>query len=156
MSGADRQCGVHACSIELRRHADLCYGPSPLLPARSRGSLMTPTSARLVGAAFVASLFATPTYAQTPPVPPGQTTQSPSLSPSNSKVSHWGVFVSLSPSWDLPSSITNSVAKDGGTLIVVGSQFTIGIVHGRTLSGDWGVTFVHQAVKNGSRGSSSD
>ncbi len=122
---------------------------------------MTPGSPWLVGAAIAAALAAAPAHAQTP-VPSAdqsQTTQTrpaPSSLPSDSKVSHWGVLVSGSRSWYLPSSITSKVASDGGGLTVVGSQFTIGIVRGRTMSGDWGVTFVHQPVKNGSNAFSND
>src|SRR5690348_3554799 len=97
---------------------------------------MTPGSAWLIGASAAACLVAAPAFGQT----------SPSQS-QTSRVSHWGVLVSVSPSWYLPGSITDGVAKDGGGLVVVGSQFEIGIVRGRTTSGDWGVTFVHQPVK---------
>jgi hypothetical protein len=88
-------------------------------------------------------LVATPALAQTPPA-------------GAAKVSHWGIEFSATPSWYLPKQITDSLAGDGGTLVVVGSQFSIGLVHGRAMGGDWGVTFVHQPVKNGSRGSDTD
>lgn len=80
-------------------------------------------------------------------------TASPS---SNDKASHWGVVFSATGSWYLPSSITNDVAKGGGGVALVGSQIAIGIVRGRAMSGDWGVTFVHEPVKNGSYGFDSD
>jgi hypothetical protein len=108
----------------------------------------------LVAAVVAACLVAAPVEAQTPsPQPP----QTPGLSSesSNSKVSHWGVLFSATPSWNVPNSIIDKIASGGGATIV-GTQFTIGIVHGRAMSGDWGVTFVHEPVKDGSNGFSSD
>ena len=103
---------------------------------------MTPRSTSIAAAAVVACLTAIPARAQTP---------TPSA-PTESKVSHWGIAFSATGSWYLPSSITNNIAKDGGGVSLVGSQFTIGIIRGRGTSGDWGVTFVHEPVKNGSYG----
>jgi hypothetical protein len=108
----------------------------------------------LVGAAVAACLIAAPVEAQTPP--PQQAPTPPPLSgSSNSKASHWGVVFSATPSWDVPNSIIAKIAGDGGATIV-GTQFAIGIVHGRAMSGDWGVTFVHESVKDGSNGFSND
>jgi hypothetical protein len=108
----------------------------------------------LVATVVAACLVAAPAHAQTPP--PQQTpAPAPSSGSSNSKVSHWGVLFSVTPSWYVPNSIINKIASGGGATIV-GSQFTIGIVRGRAMSGDWGVTFVHELVKDGSNGFSSD
>jgi hypothetical protein len=114
---------------------------------------MTTGSKWLVGTAVAACLVAAPVQAQTPPQ---QTpTPAPSSDSSNSKVSHWGVLFSATPSWYVPNSIINKLAEGGGATIV-GTQFTIGIVRGRAMSGDWGVTFVHEPVKDGSNGFGSD
>jgi hypothetical protein len=102
---------------------------------------------------LAACLTATPAQAQTPTPPPQI---SPASAPSEAKASHWGIVFSATPSWYLPSSITNNIAKDGGGVTLVGTQFTVGIVRGRSTSGDWGVTFVHEPVRDGSNGFSSD
>jgi hypothetical protein len=115
---------------------------------------MTAGSKWLVGTAVAVCLVAAPVQAQTPS--PQQTpTPAPSSGSSNSEASHWGVVFSATPSWTVPNSIINKIASGGGATIV-GTQFSIGIVHGRAMSGDWGVTFVHQPVKDGSNGFSSD
>jgi hypothetical protein len=36
------------------------------------------------------------------------------------------------------------------SVTVKGTDFTVGIVHGRALSGDWGVSFIRKTVKDGS------
>jgi hypothetical protein len=64
--------------------------------------------------------------------------------------SAWGVMVSGAPQWKFPGFITDQVAGDGGSLSVKGNAFYIGIVHGRDLGGDWGVSFVREKVKDGS------
>ena len=121
---------------------------------------MGPGSQWRVGVAAAVCAFgliASPAQAQTSSSgnPPPKAATPPSDS-ATTKVSHWGVLFSATPSWELPKVLTNAVASDGGSLVVVGSQFTIGIVHGRAMGGDWGVTFVHQPIKNGSRGSDGD
>jgi hypothetical protein len=115
---------------------------------------MTAGSKWLVGTVVSACLVAVPAQAQTPP--PQQTpTPAPSSGSSNSQASHWGVLFSATPSWYVPNSIIDKIASGGGATIV-GTQFTIGIVHGRSMSGDWGVTFVHESVKDGSNGFDND
>jgi hypothetical protein len=110
----------------------------------------------LLAAVAAVSLVATPAHAQTPSpkVPPPKTKTPPAPKPI--KVSHWGVVFSATPSWYLPSFLVNSLASDGGSAVVVGRQFAIGVVHGNARRGDWGVTFIHQPVKDGSRISDSD
>ena len=121
----------------------------------SRGSAMTTGSKWLVGTAVAACLVAAPVQAQTPPSPQAPTL-APASEPSNAKASHWGVVFSATPSWYVPASITDKIASDGGGATIVGTQFTIGIVRGRAMSGDWGVTFVHEPVTDGSNAFSSD
>jgi len=104
---------------------------------------MVPSSKWVVTVALMFCLVATPALAQTPPA-------------KTAKVSHWGIEFSATPSWYLPKQVSDVLAGDSGTLVVVGSQFSIGLVHGRAMGGDWGVTFVHQPLKNGSRGSDTD
>jgi hypothetical protein len=114
---------------------------------------MTAGSKWLVGIAVAACLVAAPVQAQTPPQQ--APTPAPSSGSSNAKASHWGVVFSATPSWYVPNSIIDKIAGDGAATIV-GTQFTIGIVRGRSMSGDWGVTFVHEIVKDGSNGFSND
>src|SRR5579864_4647530 len=106
----------------------------------------------LVATALAACFVAAPVQAQTPQQTP---TPAPSSGPSTSTVSQWGVVFSATPSWYVPNSIINKIASGGGATIV-GTQFTIGIVRSRSMSGDWGVTFVHEIVKDGSNGFSTD
>jgi len=108
----------------------------------------------LVGAAAVFCLVAAPAQAQTPP--PQTKSPKPAATPAKKKISHWGIVFSATPQWNLPTFVTNSFAGNGGSVVVVGSQYAIGIVHGRAMGGDWGVTFVHQPAKDGSRGADSD
>lgn len=77
----------------------------------------------------------------------------PAATSSPSTLSHWGVVFSATPGWYVPTAITN---QSGGGATIAGTQFAIGFVHGRSTSGDWGVTFVHEPVKDGSNGYSTD
>jgi hypothetical protein len=61
--------------------------------------------------------------------------------------SHWGVVASVTPQWQVPSQLKDAF---GGTVDVKGTDFTVGIVHGRALSGDWGVSYIRKTVKDGS------
>jgi len=62
--------------------------------------------------------------------------------------SHWGVVVSVDPSWSVPSAVGNAV---GGTIDLRGSDFAIGIARGRELGGDWGVSYVRKTLSDDSR-----
>ena len=56
--------------------------------------------------------------------------------------SRWGVQASFVPSWTVPD-----VAKDlfdAETLTVEGGEIRIGFVRGRTLGGDWGISYVQK------------
>src|SRR4051794_35923468 len=61
---------------------------------------------------------------------------------------HWGVTGAIIPHWDVPSQFNTLV---DGTVNVTGRDFTIGIARGRELGGDWGVSFVHKRITDGSR-----
>ncbi len=86
---------------------------------------------------------------QTPPTP--QVTPTPTTTPAPES-SQWGLIVSVTPQWKIPSYLASVITQQGGVVNVTGSQFTIGVVHGRSESGDWGVSFVREPVKNGSTG----
>jgi len=62
--------------------------------------------------------------------------------------SHWGVVGSVTPQWKVPSQLENLF---DGTVDIKGTDFTIGIARGRVLSGDWGVSFIHKKLSDGSR-----
>ena len=86
-----------------------------------------------------------------------QTTQAPKPAPPKSqpappgyKQKHWGVSASFTPKWKLWNKITDAVADEGETWDIQGSEFTIGLVHGRSRGGDFGIDFVQSKVKNGS------
>ena len=59
--------------------------------------------------------------------------------------SHWGIVGGFVPKWEASSSmeeLATFVFTDAE--ILEGSEFRIGIVRGRTLSGDWGVSFIRK------------
>jgi len=69
----------------------------------------------------------------------------------------WGAGVSYAPTWKVPTgdgpfaTLAEQVfeASDLG-LDVKGKDFRIGVVRGRSLSGEWGVSYVHRNMKDGS------
>jgi hypothetical protein len=63
--------------------------------------------------------------------------------------SHWGVAASMTPKWKTVSKL-DEVLFDAESVDLEGSAFTIGIARGRSLSGDWGVSYVRRPVKDGS------
>jgi hypothetical protein len=70
--------------------------------------------------------------------------------------SHWGVGASFTPGWTLAERVRDLLADEGETLNIEGTEFTIGLVRGSTLGGDWGVSFVRKPWKDGLGLSSSD
>jgi len=62
--------------------------------------------------------------------------------------SHWGVRASLTPKWKVPTQLAQLF---DGTVDITGSEFTVGIVRGRDLGGDWGVSYARKTLKDGSR-----
>lgn len=62
--------------------------------------------------------------------------------------SHWGVAATLTPQWKVPSQLEDLF---DGVVDLKGTDFAIGIVRGRHRSGDWGLSFIHKKVKDGSR-----
>lgn len=65
--------------------------------------------------------------------------------------SSWGVSGSFVPAWTVPGD--NAVAKaifNADALHITGSEFRVGFVRGRTLGGDWGVSFVRRKLNDGS------
>ena len=66
---------------------------------------------------------------------------------SHAQDSSWGVTGSIVPTWTVPSRLSPVLGND---VVVSGSDFSVGIVRGRALSGDWGVSFVRQSWKDGS------
>jgi hypothetical protein len=79
------------------------------------------------------------------PTPPAKSAQ-----PEADKQSHWGISASFTPQWKMWSKISNAIADSGQTWTVEGKQFTVGVVHGRSQGGDFGIDYVSQSVKNGS------
>jgi hypothetical protein len=62
--------------------------------------------------------------------------------------SRWGISASFAPAWTVPSNL--KFFFDADTVDVDGSEFQIGVARGRTLGGDWGVSFVRKRVDDGS------
>ena len=65
--------------------------------------------------------------------------------------SSWGVSGSIVPTWTVPGD--NPLFKmmfGADSVDIAGSEFRIGFVRGRMLSGDWGVSFVRRKLKDGS------
>jgi hypothetical protein len=63
--------------------------------------------------------------------------------------SSWGVSGTFVPRWETPQEAR--VVFDADAVDVKGTEFRIGVVHGRTYGGDWGVSFVRKTFKEGSR-----
>jgi hypothetical protein len=117
----------------------------------SRHVLLSPLAAVLISLAPMTALAQTP--ATSPPTEDlTSATQAPPAAPQAQTASHWGFNVSVTPRWRIPGYLTSTITDSGGVMSVTGSQFTIGIVRGRTDSGDWGVSFVREPVKDGSTG----
>jgi len=62
--------------------------------------------------------------------------------------SHWGVVGSVTPTWKVPSQLEQLF---DGTVDIKGTDVSIGIARGRSRSGDWGASFIHKKLKDGSR-----
>jgi hypothetical protein len=63
--------------------------------------------------------------------------------------SHWGVAVSMTPNWKVPDKF--KMFFDAETSMDIKSKdFSIGIARGRTLGGDWSVSYVKKSFKDGS------
>lgn len=61
---------------------------------------------------------------------------------------HWGVAAAFTPQWKVPEQLEDLF---DGVVDLEGTDFAIGIVRGRHRSGDWGLSFIHKKVKDGSR-----
>lgn len=61
---------------------------------------------------------------------------------------HWGVAAAFTPQWKVPEQLENLF---DGVVDLKGTDFAIGIVRGRHRGGDWGLSFIHKKVKDGSR-----
>lgn len=62
-----------------------------------------------------------------------------------STTSHWGVLFSVTPEWEIPKE-----AKElflGEPQDVKGREFRIGVVRGRSLSGDWGLSVFRRTLR---------
>lgn len=62
--------------------------------------------------------------------------------------SRWGVQASFVPSWSVPEAAKDLF--DAETLTVEGSELRVGVVRGRTLGGDWGISYVQKMLDDGS------
>lgn len=60
----------------------------------------------------------------------------------------WGVQFSAAPRWEVPK--WQDVLLDADEADASGTEFTIGVARGMTLTGDWGISFVHRTIKDGS------
>lgn len=78
------------------------------------------------------------------------TAAAPSPDPTKS---HWGLSGSFTPTWKVPEALGDMF---DGTVDISGSEFTIGLVRGRSTSGDWGISFVRKPFKDGSTVSKPD
>jgi hypothetical protein len=71
---------------------------------------------------------------------------------------HWGAAVDIVPHWKIGSS-TKKAAKliyEADEFDWHGAELRIGVVRGRELSGDWGVSFVRKAIAADATFTSSD
>jgi hypothetical protein len=77
-------------------------------------------------------------------------TFAPPVARAQERTSHWGVGVSVTPTWELHDRVKELLFDEEEEATIEGSEFTIGFVRGSTLGGDWGVSFVHKPWKDGS------
>lgn len=69
-----------------------------------------------------------------------------------STASHWGILFSVTPEWEIPKEAKELFIGEPHDLR--GREFRIGFVRGRSLSGDWGLSVVRRAFKDGATFSS--
>lgn len=72
----------------------------------------------------------------------------PAHSQTKSEPSHWGVISGFVPRWRTPSSL--NVLFDAEEVNLHGTEFRVGIVRGRTLSGDWGLSLIRKTIASDS------
>jgi hypothetical protein len=60
---------------------------------------------------------------------------------------HWGAAATFTPQWKVPSQLEELF---DGNVDLKGTDFAIGIVRGRHLGGDWGLSFIRKKMKDGS------
>lgn len=65
------------------------------------------------------------------------------------KTKHWGVSFSYTPSWKGADFWQDMLLVENADPPFEGNEFTIGFVRGATLGGDWGVSYVRKAIKDG-------
>jgi hypothetical protein len=63
--------------------------------------------------------------------------------------SHWGVEVKFVPNWEVPATFRSLFEAE--PVVIDGSEFRIGIIRGKDLGGDWGVSYVKRKIDDGSR-----
>lgn len=80
-----------------------------------------------------------------------------SVAEAQNESSRWGVAGAIVPVWNVPSGsgplgkLAEAVYEAGDLgLDIDGADFRIGIVRGRLLSGEWGVSFVRRTIEDGS------
>jgi hypothetical protein len=61
--------------------------------------------------------------------------------------SHWGLAASFTPTWRVPSAADDLIDR---TIDVSGTAFEVGLIRGRDLGGDWGLSFVQKRVADDS------
>lgn len=64
--------------------------------------------------------------------------------------SHWGVAVGWVPEWE-SHDIVKILFDDAERLELTGDEFRIGIGRGRTLGGDWSISYIRKKLDAGSR-----
>lgn len=62
--------------------------------------------------------------------------------------SYWGLSATFTPSWKAKNSV--KVLFQADDVDLSGGEFRAGFVRGRTLGGDWGLSFVRKTIKDGS------
>jgi hypothetical protein len=71
----------------------------------------------------------------------------PAVAQAASEQQHFGVNVSFAPFWKSRNDLLFTMGlEDTGTF--EGTEFSIGFVRGRTLGGDWGVSYVRKPFKD--------
>lgn len=59
---------------------------------------------------------------------------------------YWGLEGTVTPKWRVPE--WQKIAFDADSVDLAGKEFRIGVVRGRALGGDWGISYVHRTLND--------
>ncbi len=75
---------------------------------------------------------------------------------STSDSKHWSVYASYTPSWNLASFLQDALSEEGSTVVMEGTELTIGFGRASTRGGEWGISYVRKPFSESSGVTESD